>query len=165
MHNSRLFPLVGVGIAVIGLFLKSLTTAGEGLLPTLSQMEAAFPEGIATIWGGLAMWAQILLLLIITAVVGITLRPNHELPIDRVEGAVVSILGIALIGYAVSRWVDAGARAEDLEIGFAQAAQADIIPAAYSVSTSAGFVILLVGASLILFGGVVSLRREQILTR
>jgi hypothetical protein len=144
MHNSRLYALVGVGIGSMGLFLKTLTTAGEGLLPTLSQMAAAFPDGIPTIWGGLAMWAQVLLLLIVTAIVVIALRPNHELPMDRVEGAVVSVLGLALVGYS---------------------AQADIIPAAYSVNTSTGFVILLVGASLVVFGGVISLRREAILTR
>jgi hypothetical protein len=52
MHNSRLFALVGVGIAVIGLFVKGLRTAGEGLLPTLSQSDAGFPDGLPTIWGG-----------------------------------------------------------------------------------------------------------------
>ena len=46
MHNSRLFALVGVGIGAIGLFLKSLRTAGEGLLPTLSQTSGGFPDGI-----------------------------------------------------------------------------------------------------------------------
>ena len=57
MHNSRLFALVGAGIGVMSLFLEALTTGGEGLLPTLSQMSDAFPDGIATIWGGLATWA------------------------------------------------------------------------------------------------------------
>ena len=52
MHNSRLFALVGVGIAVIGLFVKGLRTAGEGLLTTLSQSDAGFPDGLPTIWGG-----------------------------------------------------------------------------------------------------------------
>ena len=51
MHNSRLFALVGVG-GVIGLLVKGLRTAGEGLLPTLNQTNAGSPDGIPTIWGG-----------------------------------------------------------------------------------------------------------------
>lgn len=86
MHNSRLFALVGAGIGIMGLFLKALTTAGEGLLPTLSQTDSGFPNGIPTIWGGLATWAQIVLVLVIGAIITLSLRPRHEDPLDRTSG-------------------------------------------------------------------------------
>ncbi len=158
MHNSRLFALVGVGIGVIGLFLKALTTAGEGLLPTLSQTGAAFPDGIPTIWGGLATWAQILLVLATGAIVTLSLRPRHEDAFDRTSGGIVAVLGIATLTYAVAEWADAFDKADALEAAFVQAAQQGVIPAAFSVAPSTGFVILLVGTALIVFGGVLGFR-------
>lgn len=161
MHNSRLFALVGVGIGIMGLFLQALTTAGEGLLPTLSQTDSDFPDGIPTIWGGLATWAQVLLVLLIGSVIAISLRPLHKLPLDRTSGGIVAVLGFVMFAFSVSEWADAGDKADSLEFGFLQAAQADIIPAAYTVSTSTGFVILLVGTALVVYAGILSLRRES----
>ena len=155
MHNSRLFALVGVGIGAIGLFLKSLRTAGEGLLPTLSQTSGGFPDGIPTIWGGLATWAQILLA---SAVVVLSLWPRHDDPLERTPALVVAVTGVSLLGYAVSEWIDAIDKADALQAGFLQASQAGVIRAAYSVSPSTGFVILLVGTILIVFSGAISLR-------
>ena len=158
MHNSRLFALVGVGIGAIGLFLKSLRTAGEGLLPTLSQTSGGFPDGIPTIWGGLATWAQILLVLLASAVVVLSLWPRHDDPLERTPALVVAVTGVSLLGYAVSEWIDAIDKADALQAGFLQASQAGVIRAAYSVSPSTGFVILLVGTILIVFSGAISLR-------
>ena len=160
MHNSRLFALVGVGIGIMGLFVKSLNTAGEGLLPTLSQT-GDFPDGIPTIWGGLATWAQVLLIILIVVVVAIALRPPHERPLDRTSGSVVAVIGLAVMGYAVVRWADAADKADVLEAGFLRAAQADVIPAAYSVAPSTGFVVLLVGTALVVFGGVLGFRSDS----
>jgi hypothetical protein len=161
MHNSRLFALVGAGIGVMGLFLNALTTAGDGLLPTLSQMSSDFPNGIPTIWGGLATWAQVLLVLVIATVATLALRPRHDEPLDRTAAGVMAVLGLALMGYAVSRWLEAGDQAETLEAGFLQAAQNGIISQAYSVDPSTGFVILLVGTVLVVFGGVLGLRQDH----
>ena len=157
MHNSRLFALVGVGIGIMALFLKALTTAGEGLLPTLSQT-GAFPDGIPTIWGGLATWAQVLLVIVIIAVIGLALRPRHEDPFDRTSGGIVAVLGITTLGYAVTEWADAFDKADVLEAGFLQMARQGVIDVVYSVAPSTGFVILLVGTALIVFGGVLGFR-------
>lgn len=161
MHNSRLFALVGTGIGIMGLFLKSLTTSGQGLLPTLSQTSGSFPDGIPTIWGGLATWAQVLLVLLIAAVIGLSLRPRHEEPYEQASAGIVAVIGLAMLGYAVSEWIDAGDKADALQAGFLQAAQAGVIPTAHSVTTSTGFIVLLVGTVLIVFGGVLSLRSDQ----
>jgi len=161
MHNSRLFALVGAGIAVMGLFLKTLTTAGEGLLPTLSQTGVGLPDGIPTIWGGLSSWAQILLVALIATVVVLALRPVHGDPLDRTSGSIVAVIGLAMVGYAVTEWIDAGDRADALEAAFLDAFRQGIISDAYRVTASTGFMILLVGAVLVVFGGVVALRSEQ----
>ncbi len=161
MHNSRLFALVGVGIGIMGLFLPSLNTAGEGLLPTLAQSSGGFPDGIPTIWGGLATWAQVLLVILITVVVVIAFRPPHEDPLDRTSTSIVAVIGVAVLGYAVSQWADAADKADQLEAGFLQAAQAGIIPAAYSVAPSTGFVVLLVGTVLVTFAGILGFRYES----
>lgn len=161
MHNSRLFALVGAGIGIMGLFLKALTTAGEGLLPTLSQTAATFPDGISTIWGGLATWAQILLAILIAAVIGLALRPIHEDSLGRTSGSIVAVIGVAMLGYAVSEWIDAGDKADSLQAGFLEAARLGVISDAYTVTTSTGFVILLVGTVLVVFGGVLGLRTEH----
>ncbi len=161
MHNSRLFALVGAGIGVMSLFLEALTTGGEGLLPTLSQMSDAFPDGIATIWGGLATWAQLVLVVLIVGVVGLALRPRHDDPLDRTSATAMAVIGVAILGYGVAQWVDAGDKAEALEAGFRQAAENGIISQAYTVDTSTGFVILVVGAVLVAFGGVLGLRSDQ----
>ena len=158
MHNSRLFALVGAGIGIMGLFLKALTTAGEGLLPTLSQTGSGFPNGIPTIWGGLATWAQIVLVLVIGAIITLSLRPRHEDPLDRTSGGIVAVLGIAMLAYAVTEWADAFDKSDTFEAGFLQAAQAGVIPASFSVAPSTGFVILLVGTALVVFGGVLGFR-------
>lgn len=161
MHNSRLFALVGTGIGVMGLFLKALSTAGEGLLPTLSQAAAGFPDGIPTIWGGLATWAQVMLVVFIVVVVGVSLRPPHDQPLDRTSAGVVAVIGLAMLAYAVTEWMDATDKAESLQDSFVAAAQQGFIPTAHSVSTSTGFVILLVSTILVLFGGVLGFRSEQ----
>jgi hypothetical protein len=161
MHNSRLFALVGTGIGIMGLFLKALTTEGEGLLHTLSQTSAGFPDGIPTIWGGLATWAQVMLVIFIAAVVVLALRPVHEEPFDRTSGGAVAVIGLAMLGYALSEWIDAGDKAESLQAGFLQAAQADVIPTAHTVATSTGFIILLVGTVLVVFGGALGFRTDH----
>ena len=76
MHLHRLMALAGVIIGVIGLFFAALSTDGEGAMEQLSaafaQQGAEFPDGIPTIWGGLDLWAQwVLVILIIGVVAGL----------------------------------------------------------------------------------------------
>lgn len=161
MHSSRLFALVGIGIAVIGLPLRSLSTGGAGLLPTLSQMDADLPDGISSIWGGFPTWAQVSLVILIGAVVALTARPIHDEPLDHRTGSIVAVIGVVMLGYGVSEWIQAIDRANLLEAGFLEAARAGVISTVYPVSTSPGFVIFLVGAVLVVFGGVLGLREDR----
>ena len=145
----------------MGLFVKTLTTAGEGLLPTLSQTGGGLPDGIPTIWGGLSSWAQILLVVLVTTVVVLALRPVHGDPLDRTNASIVAVIGLGMVGYAVTEWIDAGDKADTLAAAFLEALRQGIISDAPSVTVSVGFMILLVGATLVVFGGVVALRSEQ----
>lgn len=162
MHNGRLFTIVGAGITVVGLIPRSMRTAGEGLLPTLSQTGAGFPDGVPTIWGSFAVWAQIFVVVALVAVVAMALRPNVAFPLDRSEASITAVAGFALLGYGVSEWLSTIDQAESLVSAFINAAEEGIISVVFSVSASSGYAIVLVGAVLIVFGGVLSLRPERI---
>ncbi|NOX22378.1 MAG: hypothetical protein GXP36_04680 [Actinobacteria bacterium] len=153
MHRNRLIALVGVIIGIIGLSLEGLTTEGKALLPTLNAANPAFPDGIPTIWGGLASWAQPVLVVLILAVIVFAVRPDRAKAMDRTSSMVVSVIGVALLAYAVIKMLDAGDSAEGLQAAFAQAASAGAIPAAFTVTTGFGFLILIVGTVLVIFGG------------
>lgn len=161
MHTGRLFALTGVVIGIIGLFLKALTTDGEGLLPNLNAADPGFPESIPTIWGGLDTWAQIVLVIIIIAVVGLALYGARAAAMDRNSSMTVAVLGAALLAYAVVKMLEAGDEAETLQNGFAQAASGGLIPEAYTVGTGIGFLILIVGTVLVVAGGLSGLRSSE----
>ena len=158
MHFSRIVALVGVVLGIVGLFMKSLTTEGEGLLAQLAQADPSFPSGIPTIWGGLDTWAQVVVVIAILIVVVLAFRPPIAAPFDRMGAAVVSLIGLALTIYAVIKWLDAGDRADALAAGFGQAQSAGAIPEAFSVSTGIGFIVLIVGTLLVLIGGLLAMR-------
>ena len=153
MHRNRLMALAGVIIGIIGLFVKSLNTDGEELLPTLNAANPAFPDGIPTIWGGLDLWAQWVLVILIIVVVVICLRPVISEPLDRTSSMIVAVIGVALLGYAVVKWMDAGEDADNLQAAFAQAAADGAIPVAFEVGRSVGFLILIIGTVLVTFAG------------
>lgn len=153
MHRNRLFALAGVIIGVIGLFMKSLTTDGEELLPALNQANPDFPDGIPTIWGGLDTWAQVVLVILIVVVVVISVRPDIAKGIDRTSSIVVTAIGVALLAYSVVKFLDAGDKADGLAAAFGQAFEGGAIPAAFEVAQGVGFVVLIVGTILVTFGG------------
>lgn len=153
MHRNRLIALAGVIIGVIGLFMKSLTTDGESLLPDLSASNPAFPDGIPTIWGGLDTWAQWVLVVLVVVVVVLCLRPVISQAMDRNTSMIVAVIGVALLAYAIVKWMDAGDEADTLQAAFAQAAGAGAIPAAFEVARGVGFLVLIVGTVLVTFGG------------
>ncbi len=153
MHRNRLIALAGVIIGIIGLFIKSLNTDGEELLPTLNAANPDFPDGIPTIWGGLDLWAQWALVILIIVVVVICLRPVISEGLDRNSSMIVAIIGIALLAYAVVKWMDAGDEADKLQAAFGQAAAAEAIPAAFEVARSVGFLVLIIGTVLVTFAG------------
>ena len=161
MHTGRLFALAGVVIGIIGLFMKALTTDGEGLLGALSAANPAFPESIPTIWGGLDTWAQIVLVILIIVVVALAVMGVRAMAMERSPSMITAVIGVALLAYAVVKWFEARDEAETLQAGFAQAAEGGVIPAAYTVGTGMGFLVLIVGTVLVVWGGLVGLRSDE----
>jgi Ca2+/Na+ antiporter len=157
MHIGRILALVGVVLGIIGLFMKSLTTEAEELLPTLSQADQAFPDGIPTIWGGLETWAQVVAVIAIIVVVVLAVRPPTRQPEDRISSLATAVIGVGLLAYAIVKLLDASDKADTLEAGLAAAAQAGAIPTAFAVDVGIGFYVLILGTALVAIGGVLGL--------
>lgn len=153
MHRNRLIALAGLIIGIIGLFMEALTTEGEELLPTLNEANPDFPDGVPTIWGGLDTWAQVVLVILIIVVAVIAVRPDITKGLDRNSSMIVTGVGVALLAYAVVKFVDAGDKADRLAGAFGQAAEGGAIPVAFEVSQGIGFVVLIVGTVLVTFAG------------
>lgn len=159
MHRSRLLAIVGVVVGIVGLFLTSLNTDGEDLLPALNQANPDFPDGIPTIWGGLDAWAQVALVVLILVVLALALRPVIQEVMHRTSGVIVIVIGLALFAYAIVKWLDASDKADSLQEAFAAAAGAGAIPAAFEVSTAPlGYLLLLGGTAVVALAGVLAVR-------
>jgi hypothetical protein len=161
MHTGRLFVLAGVIVGIIGLFMKSLRTAGESVLPTLHGADPSFPGGIPTIWGGLATWAQIVLVILLVVVVALAFMGTLSKAMGKNASLTTAVIGVALLAYVVFKMFDAFDSADTLEAGFAQAAGGGAIQTAYTVSAGFGFFVLLVGTVLVIAGGLSGMRGDQ----
>jgi hypothetical protein len=149
--------LVGVIIGVIGLFFSGLSTDGEGVLPALSQQSDSFPDGIPTIWGGLDTWAQWVLVILIIVVVALAFMGVRNAPYDNNAAGITAVIGVALLAYAIVKYLDASDSADTLQGGFAQAAAGGVPGVeAWSVSPSIGFFVLMVGTVVVVAAGVLS---------
>lgn len=160
MHTGRLFALAGVIIGVIGLVMKALRTGGESLLPNLHAADPTFPASIPTIWGGLDTWAKIVLVVLLVVVVAFAFMGPLSRAMSKNASLTVAVIGTALLAYAVVKTIDAFDTADTLQGGMAQAAAGGLIPSAYTVSAGFGFFVLLVGAALVIAGGLSALRSE-----
>jgi hypothetical protein len=160
MHTGRLFVLAGVIIGVIGLFMKSLRTAGEAVFPAMHAGNAAFPDGIPTIWGGLDTWAQIVLVVLLVVVVVLALLGPVSKAMSKNASLTTAVIGTALLAYVIVKMIDAFDSADTLQAGLAQAAAGGAIPTAYTVSAGFGFFVLLVGTVLVIAGGLSALRGD-----
>ena len=155
MHWNRLMALTGVIIGIMGLSMEGLTTAGEPFMADLSKAIAGFPDGIPTIWGGSASWAQPVVALLFIAVVVFALRPDRAAAMDRNSTMTVAVIGVALLAYAVYKMIDAGTDADNLAAAFTGVASQGGLPAAFPVDIGFGFLVLIVGAVLVTFGGAI----------
>lgn len=157
MHWTRIWTLFGVVLGVAALFTKGATTDGEEFLPALAATGADFPDGISTIWGGLDTWVQVVVVFAIVAVVVFALMP----PLGAVEkmpyALATTLIGVALLVYAIVKFVEARDDASALQDGFAQAAAGGALPAAFSVSVGWGFYVLMAGTAMVAIGGLVML--------
>lgn len=161
MHTGRLFAIAGVIIGVIGLYPRALRTDGADLLPQLHAANPSFPPSIPTVWGGLDLWAQIVLVILIVAVIGLAFNGVRSEAMDRNSSLTVAVIGAALLVYSVVKLFEARDEAAGLEAAFAQAAAGGAIPAAYGVATGIGFFILVVGTVLVIAGGFSGLRTAE----
>ena len=128
------------------------------MLPALNQQSGAFPAGIPTIWGGLDTWAQWVLVALIIVVVVLAFMGDRSAPYDMTSAGVTAVIGVALLVYAIIKYVDAGDKADTLEGAFAQAAGAGVPGVeAWSVSPSIGFFVLMLGTVVVAAAGILSL--------
>ena len=157
MHWTRIWTLIGVVLGVAALFTKGATSDGEELLPELGQADLGFPDGISTIWGGLDTWVQVVVVIAIVAVVAFALMPPLNL-VEKVPYALTTtLIGVALLIYAIIKFMEASDDASTLQDAFAQAAAAGAIPAAFTVSVGWGFYVLMAGTAMVALGGLVML--------
>jgi hypothetical protein len=157
MHWTRIWTLIGVVLGVAALFTVGATTDGEELLPALNASGAAFPDGISTIWGGLDTWVQVVVVIAIIAVVSFAFIPPLNL-VEKVPYALTTtLIGVALLIYAIIKYMEASDDASTLQDGFAEAAAEGAIPAAFEVSVGWGFYVLMAGTAMVAVGGLVML--------
>ncbi len=161
MHIGRIVAIVGALIGVVGLFFKGATSDGESLLPALNQANPAFPDGLPTVWGGLDTLAQVLVVIAIVAVIGLAVRPPIRVAQDRNAALVTSVLGVALMVYAIVKLIEARDDASALQGAFAEAAAGGAVPQAFTVSTGAGFLVVIIGTALVAVGGVLGLMGQS----
>ena len=157
MHWTRVWTLFGVILGVVALFMKGATTDGEELLPALAESGAAFPDGIPTIWGGLDTWVQVVVVIAIFAVVALAIMPPIDTPEKKPFALTTTVIGVALLVYAIVKFVEARDDASTLQDGFAEAAAAGAIPAAFTVSAGWGFYLLIAGTAMVAIGGLAML--------
>ena len=157
MHSTRLLSLAGVVVGIVGLALTSLDTEGEGLLAGIHAQNPDAPGGIPTIWGGLDLWAQWLVVILMIVLVVLALRPPLRAKLDRMSALVTAVIGVGLLIYAIVKFVDAGDKADQLAALFGQLAAGGAISEAYGVGRGVGFVVLFVGTALVIFGGAMGL--------
>jgi len=160
MHIGRIVALLGVIVGVIGLVLKALTSPGESMLEALSQSVETMPAGLPTVWGGLDTWAQIVVAIAILIVLALVFQPPRSAPFTKAGAGIVTVIGVALTAYAVTKWLEAGDNADALRAGFQQVADAGVEEVqAFDVTTGPGFIVLIVGTLLVTIGGLLGMGR------
>jgi hypothetical protein len=173
LHYSRIVGLVGVVLAAIGLLMQSASSAAEEAIPggdgttfmqaTSSATGGAVPSSFDNVWGaiyGELAVAGIILALALIAIVALAfMPPMNEVP-NRMYSLVLIIVGVIVIvvsGIAMNR---AMGDATDLQNAYAQMAAAGALPAAFGVSISIGWVLLLVGGGVGSVAGILGLMAD-----
>jgi len=161
MHYGRITTVVGSVLAIIGLGLMSASSAAEDLMPSLSEATAgAVPDGFDRIL--ISMWDDNLagtsiFLLALVAVLGVSLVPDIKEALTRMNGLVVTVLGVVMMIVGIVATVAALGDASDLQDAFGQMAAGGQIPEAYTVSISVGWYLLVIGGVVAAIGGVLAL--------
>lgn len=170
LHYTRIVGLVGVAISAIGLFLQSASSGAESAVPggggatfmdaTSAATGGAAPASFDSVWGTIyneTAAAGVVLVLVFLVVVALAFVPPMGEPLGRMYGLVLTIVGViafVIAGIAVNT---AMSDANDLQNAYAQMNAAGVLPAAFGVSISIGWVLLLVGASVAAISGILTL--------
>ena len=168
MHYGRITTVVGSVLAIIGLGLKSASSAatsagpeGVSLLPSLSAAtEGAIPDGFDRIFPAIqsdnAAGAWIFVIALV-AVLGLSLVPDIKEALGRMNALIVTTLGVLMLvigGLATRGALD---DASDLQAAFSDMAAGGLIPVSFTVSISFGWYLLAIGGVLAAIGGVLQL--------
>jgi hypothetical protein len=170
LHYSRIVGLVGVVVAAIGLLMQSASSAAEEAIPggdgttfmqaTSAATEGAVPSEFDSVWGAiyneLAIAGIILALALLIIVALAFVPPMKEIPnrMYSLVGVIVGVIVIVISGIAMNR---AMGDASDLHNAYVQMAAAGALPAAFGVSISVGWVLLLVGGGVSSVAGILGL--------
>lgn len=159
MHLGRIVTVVSSVLAIIGLGLKSASSAGEEFLPAMNAVNPAFPTGfdlsLIALWNENPAAAGIFLIALIV-VLGVSLLPDIKEAMSRMNALVVTVLGVVMMVIGGIATMDALDDADALTAGFAQAA-AGAIHQAFTVAAGWGWYMLALGGALAAIGGVLQL--------
>lgn len=170
LHYSRIVGLVGVVVAAIGLLMQSASSAAEEAIPggdgttfmeaTSAATEGAVPSSFDNVWGAIynemAAAGVILALALLIIVALAFVPPMKEVP-NRMYSLVLVIVGVIVIVIAGIATNTAMNDATDLQNAYAQLSAGGAIPAAFGVSISIGWVLLLVGGGVASIAGILGL--------
>ena len=106
---------------------------------------------------GLDTWAQVVVVIAIIVVVVFAFMPPLNLVENVPFALTTTLIGVALLIYAMIKFFEARDDASLLEDALAQAAAAGAIPAAFTVSVGWGFYVLIAGTAMVAIGGLVML--------
>ncbi|HSJ70146.1 MAG TPA: hypothetical protein VLA29_00685 [Acidimicrobiia bacterium] len=161
MHYGRILAVLGVIVGVVGFILKKASSAGEEFLGPLSQANPAFPSNLdENTWSALyndTAAAAVVFAIAMVAVLAAALIPPLNVPMKRLIGLSVAVLGVVMLAVGVFATLGAMDDADALTAAFAQAAAAGAVPEAYTVSIGLGWYLLIAAGALAAIGGVVSL--------
>ena len=167
LHYSRIVGLVGVVAAAIGLLMQSASSAAEEAIPggdgttfmqaTSAATDGAVPSSFDNVWGAIynemAAAGVILALALLIIVALAFVPPMKEVP-NQMYSLVLAIVGVIVIVIAGIATNTAMNDATDLQNAYAQMAGAGAVPAAFGVSISVGWVLLLVGGGVATAAGI-----------
>jgi hypothetical protein len=173
LHYTRIVALVGVVVVVIGLLLQSASSSAEDAIPgsdgaTFMEVSSAatggaVPASFDSVWGAIydeSAAGGIVLALALLVIVAVAFVPPMPDTPNRMYSLVLTIVGVIVIviaGIAMNR---AMGDASDLQNAYAAMAAGGALPAAFGVSISAGWVLLLVGGGVASVAGILGLMAD-----
>jgi hypothetical protein len=173
LHYTRIVGLVGVVVVVIGLLLQSASSAAEDAIPgadgatfmevTNAATDGAVPASFDSVWGAIydeSVPGGIVLGLALLVIVALAFVPPMQDAPNRMYSLVLTIVGVIVIIIAGIGMNRAMGDASDLQAAYGQMAAAGALPTAFTVSISAGWVLLLVGGGLSSVGGILGLMAD-----